>query len=439
MRTVGRWLLGAALVTGAVCAEDSAPSLTLDDCLLRGLEQATAMVNARMDVERSEWRIREVRSLILPGLSARSSHTQYEETISRTGGPDAAPGRDTLTGASAELSQLLYSGGSVRAALAASGTFRELALTQAALQEADLRRDIKTRFYAVILADEAVRIRRDSVAQLESLARQAETKFRGETASEFDVLTAKVQLANERPLLSEALRNRELVREGFRNLIRIDSLDFELQSDEAPLPPLPDLNRMLREGRLHQPAILQAALRVDLLTADLRVERGGYYPELRARAGYGGTNPPYVGSADDEWTWGWNAGLNLEWTLWDGDRRRSIIQNKVLERAQAMETLGETERETALSIRQAWLRLENAIGIYRAGTEAVTLAEKGLAIARTRFDAGIATPLDFNDSNLALNTAQFNRLQSLLAIRVALADLERATGLRESDFHREEP
>jgi outer membrane protein TolC len=431
-----RFILCAWLaVTGARAAEPL--QLTLEDCLRRGLERSSAMVNARMDVERAEWTIGEIRAQALPNLSARSSVTQYEEIVPQMGASGVS-GRDTLLGASAEVRQLLFSGGSVKAALSAAGLYRDLSSTRSAVQEAALRRDITIRFYAVLLADEAVRIRRDSIAQLESLATQAQTKFRGETASEYDVLTAQVQLANERPLLTDTLRNRELVREGFRNLIRLDSEAFELLVPDTPPPPLPDLDRLLRAGRMHQPAIQAAALQVNLLTQDILNARGGYFPELYARAGYGGTNPPFVGSEEDAWNWGWNAGINLEWSLWDGDRRRSIIRNKDLERSQAIETLGETERDTALAIRQAWLRMQHATETYRASAETVTLAEKGLAIARTRFDAGIATPLDFNDSNLALNTARFNRLQALLAIRAALADLEQAAGLKESEFHGEE-
>lgn len=429
-------ILFAGLAASGAFAADP-PRLTLEDCLRQGLERSTSMVNSRMDVERAEWTIGEIRAQALPNLAARSSATQYDEIVPMPGASGVS-GRDTLLNANAEVRQLLYSGGSVRAALSAAVLYRDLALTRSALQEAALRRDIQVRFYAVLLADEAVRIRRDSITQLESLVVQAETKFRGETASEFDVLTARVQLANERPLLTDALRNRELVREGFRNLVRIESHEYELESPGTSPPPLPDLDRLLRAAAAHQPAIRAASLQVDLLGKDIRNVQGGYLPEVYARAGYGGTNPPFVGSEANEWHWGWNAGFELEWSLWDGNRRRSIVRNKELEQSQAVETLGETERDTALAIRQAWLRMQHATETYRASAETVGLAEKSLAIARTRFDAGIATPLDFNDSNLAVNTARFNRLQALLGIRAAVADLEQASGLNESEFHGEE-
>ena len=42
------------------------------------------------------------------------------------------------------------------------------------------------------------------------------------------------------------------------------------------------------------------------------------------------------------------------------------------------------------------------------------LAEKSLEIARTRYENGLATYLDFTDANLSLNVARLTRLQARL-------------------------
>ena len=150
-------------------------------------------------------------------------------------------------------------------------------------------------------------------------------------------------------------------------------------------------------------------------------------PEIRAFAGYAGQNPEN-GTASAGWDWGWNAGLTAEWSLFDGALRRNVIREKRLELDKARETLADTERKVELEIRSLYLDLVQAAETVAASGDTVAEAEKGLAIARTRYDNGLSTYLDYTDANLALSIARLTRLQALHDHMNARVRLQQASG-----------
>ena len=120
--------------------------------------------------------------------------------------------------------------------------------------------------------------------------------------------------------------------------------------------------------------------------------------------------------------------MTAEWDLFDGALRRNRIREKSLELAKARETLADSERQVELEIRSHVLDLRQAEETVAASRDAVELAEKSLEIAKTRYENGLATYLDFTDANLALSLARLTRLQALHDHMNALARLRQASG-----------
>ncbi|MDZ4197953.1 MAG: TolC family protein, partial [Kiritimatiellia bacterium] len=130
----------------------------------------------------------------------------------------------------------------------------------------------------------------------------------------------------------------------------------------------------------------------------------------------------------------WNAGLQLKWELFDGGRRNALIDSLRMQLNQGRAETEEAERSITLQIRQAWLRMLHAKETLAAGDETVELAEKSLAIAQTRYEAGLSTALEFADARLACDTALFSRMQARMEWLSALADLEHAAATSKMDW-----
>jgi outer membrane protein TolC len=99
-----------------------------------------------------------------------------------------------------------------------------------------------------------------------------------------------------------------------------------------------------------------------------------------------------------------------------------------LEQEKAEASCADLRQQILLEVREAELTLRHAREALRGSAEGVTLAERALAIARARLDQGMATYLEFTDSNVALSRARLTRLGAMCACRQAWIELQYATG-----------
>jgi outer membrane protein TolC len=95
------------------------------------------------------------------------------------------------------------------------------------------------------------------------------------------------------------------------------------------------------------------------------------------------------------------------------------------------DTLEDVLRATRLEVDQLYLLLEEKRETLAGTAENIRLAERAVAIASVRFEQGLATFLDFSESNLALNRARLNHFEALLQYRQAFADLQHVVGIDE--------
>lgn len=428
------WILwmAAALLAGSAAADTNAPRYTLDDCVRIGLERATVIGNARRDEEIAAARIRQVRAGVYPQVGTKAGYARLDAVPSMDADGESIPmGREDNYSASAGLDQLLFSGGKVSAALEAARLYRDFAVEGTARTKARLERDITTAFRDLLLLRHATEVTEDSVRQLEEFVRQTETKFRSQTVSEFDLLSAKVRLANERPKMIRARNALSVSREAFRTLTRIDDADFVLDGELAYAPAAYDLAALQDGARTLRPELRQMRLQINLFEQDVVVAKGDYYPSLHGFAQYAGTDPDTTEFGSDTWGWHWSAGVTAQWSLFDGGLRRGVIQEKRLGLAKARADYDELTRVVLLEIKQAYLDLQDAAEATKGSQENVELAERALGIARTRYDAGLSTYLEFTETNLALRTAKLSLYQALRDHMNALTRLRHAAGLSD--------
>ena len=99
-----------------------------------------------------------------------------------------------------------------------------------------------------------------------------------------------------------------------------------------------------------------------------------------------------------------------------------------IQRDKAQAALEDLRNRVRLEVQQACLTLEYARSVLRGSAESVALAERALAIARTRMEQGMSTYLEFTDSNVAFSQARLTLLGALTRCRQAWIDLQYAAG-----------
>jgi len=402
------------------------PAYTLEECIRIGLERAVPVQNAIRDQQIAEATMKQARSQALPQINLSANYTRTDGETSPFFTADVK--RDSYSG-SATLRQTLYEGGKVSAAIRAAKAFRGYTAETRAAQEAALVRDISLAFNNILLTQATVAVQEESVKQLEAFAEQAQQKYEAETASEFDQLTAQVRLANERPKLIEARNALAVAKEAFRNLIVLNEEDFTLDGKLTYNPFDASPKALQAQAVNTRPEVRVQDKSIALHLEDLTTARGAYKPVVTADAVYSQENPDRYDGTRDEWEDHWQAGITATWALFDGGQRRGEVLEKGLELAKAQADRSDLLRTVSLDVKAAWLDMMAARETIAGAEENVRLAEKAFEIAKTRYDAGLATYLEFTDSNLSLNTARLNRFQSLEKHLSAVVRLKYAAGI----------
>lgn len=430
LRILALWTASIAAAGALRAQEAPVARYTLEDCIRIGMERSVRAANARRDQAIAGTIVGQARAEALPQLSLRGDYKRLDEvTTIDFGGATIPLGSLNNYSAAGEVSQLLFSGGRVRAALKAAGLSRELADWTKSDTEAALVRDIRTGFLGILLAQAAVQVAEESVVQTKALVAQTEEKQRMGRAAEFDAVSARVRLSNEVPILLRARNRLAVASEAFRWLVNLDGGPYELVGELACEAWDPDLAALQKQALANRSALRMMETVVRLREQDVAAAGSGVRPSVKAHGAYEGADPYSFGTAQGGWEWHWNAGLSLTWTLWDGALTRNVVAEKKLELEKSRADLEDLRRAVALEVQQAYLELAAAQETVQAGADSVAMAEQALEIAKARYEAGLATRLEFTDATLQLSTARLLRCTALHDHMAAAARLRYAAGL----------
>lgn len=421
-------LVVAMAATAGESGGQAAEALTLEACVRYGLVHSTAARLARLDEDIARTQVGQAGSLALPQVTLDATYRRLDEVQEVDFGEGTVPlGNLDNYEVVAGVSQLLYGGGQVGAALRAARLAREHADASRQATDAELIRDIKVQFYGLLLADERVAVQAASVEQLRSYASQTADRHRHGAVSEFDLLTAQVRLANEQPKLIAARNQRELARAAFATLLNHPgpvAVTGRLEQATLDLG-LEDMAQLALDQRQE---LRGSSIRIGLGREDIASARSEGLPSLRAFFNYHGANAYQFVAFQDDWEWHWNAGLVLSWNIWDGNLTRQTVRQKRFVFEQREAEYEAARQAVLLEVRQAYLALVHARELLAASGDSVALAERALAIARARYETGLSTYIEFTDANLALSTARLARAQALHDHAVALAQVAFACG-----------
>jgi outer membrane protein TolC len=403
--------------------------IRLEDCLTNGLAKSVAVQNSARDEQIAETRIDQVRADLFPHLGVGGTYRMSDEGIpmfSESGLP--VDSSEQTTDGGVEATQLLYNGGQVRAALDAARSYRDYRRQGSELARRELVRNIRLAFNELLMVRERLAVEQESHAQLSRFAEQVEQKFAQQTVSRFDLLSARVRLANHRPILIQAQNHVELAKEALRKVAYLPAGDFGVDGALEYEAVSVESTEAIRKGQERRLEIRQQESYVKLLRAGRRSVESAYWPEIRAFGSYNGSDPDNYHPEDPGWGWHWAAGVRAQWSWLDGGLRRAKVRENVEELSKAEADLGELMRSIEWEITRACVTMRNAEEALVGAKENVALAEEALQIARSRYDQGLATYLEFMESNVALSASKLVYFAALREHMDATIHLRHACG-----------
>jgi|YelNatPaOPRAMG01_1025707.scaffolds.fasta_scaffold07622_2 outer membrane protein TolC len=429
-------LLAFLLCFAAAVAVPAAEPVTLEDCLALALQQNPTIRNAQHEIQRRQGLVLQARAAALPQLTATGQYKRVDDNaIEIYPFQTSLPANEKQPwAATVEVSQLLYAGGRVRAAVRAAKLAEQIAVLDFQRTVADVLLAVRQTFYRVLLTRAQITVREQAVQLLQQQLHDVQLRFAAGTVPQFNVLRAEVELANARPALIRAQNDHRLAKEALARLLALDDpaarpaftpltvagqLEFARRDDSLPAA--------LTQALARRPELQQAAKRVQQKKEAVTVATAGAHPQFSLFADYGIRNTTY-GSDLDDTVHGWAVGVKATWNLFDGlETRGKVVQAKA-ELQQADCDAADTRRRIEFEVRQAYSDYLQACELIAAQKKVVAQAEESLRLATARFNAGSGTQLDVLSAQTALTEARSNEIQALYDYNVALAALDRATG-----------
>ena len=329
-----------------------------------------------------------------------------------------------------------YSGGlSVSLPVFAPALYKSISLTSTDVNLAveksrasrlDMVNQVTKAFFQLLLAQDSYEVLLKSYKQSEDNYNVVKAKYEQGTVSEYDKISADVQMRSLKPTVVSARNGVNLANLQLKVLMGMESdvkvavegnlKDYEMSMFTRQAMPRPD-------NLTNNSTLKQLELNALQLKQTLKLQYTNFMPTLSASFQY-----MYTSMNDNfkfkeyDWRPYSTIGLNLSIPLFKETR----IQMKQLE-----ENRINTERQLTM---QATGYLDNMAASTEqvvSNKEAVFQAEKGRTIAEKRYEVGKGTILELNSSEVALTEAQLTYNQSIYDYLVAKADLDLVLGIDE--------
>lgn len=322
-------LLFGALTSQAQNNRPQVPSLTLQECLTRGLENnyAIRMVKNRQQV--SDNNATAANAGLLPTVDVSASYggnLHTTRSTSRTTDVTTTE-RNALDGtldAGIDLNWTIFDGFSIWSNYKQLKLLKEQGEIQTRLTIEDYVAKLTAEYYNYI--QEKIRLKNFRYAM--SLSRErmriVEVRYHIGNFSRLDYLQAKVDFNADS---AQYMKQREVLNSSrirLNELMAIDDVTAYVAIRDTAINVNPDLRyEDLWQATLSaNSALLLADKQTDVTKADYKKIMSRDYPYVRLKAGYGYTMNTYeLSSLRKRDNWGLNAGVTVGFNLFDGKRR----------------------------------------------------------------------------------------------------------------------
>ena len=221
--------------------------------------------------------------------------------------------------------------------------------------------------------------------------------------AEVDVNNDSIRYINTQRLLANSKRDLNLV------LGRNVSTDFSVETN-ITFNLVFDLNTLLEKAKNYNVEIQKVNKNIELSEFDIKINKSNLFPSLNLNSSYGFNKSDNDATFNyaEQFSKGLNAGLSLNWDIFDGGTTKTRIQNaKIIEdnlKIQKEQIINELERNIANALEV----YNNALFILNAEEKNVETNKNNFSRTEEQFKLGQITSIEFRQAQLNLLNAQSN-------------------------------
>lgn len=282
-------------------------------------------------------------------------------------------------------------------------------------------------------------VREFSLALAQRLYDEAKTRRLTGVATDLDVLTGEVGVANARRALlqsGQTVKDRQDALLALIGQFELDAPVGVVRFSDAPAT-APVYATSLAIARENQPEYLSAKAAIKQYQIDVRLAHDAAKPDLSvgAAVGLNGTNRSSSSAYGDVFdrdnqAWQVDFAFNYPWGR-GAERARERQSRATLSREESR--LRQLEQFLEVNVRAAVRSVETNIESVRIASLASSLSQKQYELEKARFDAGLSTSRRVLEAQDDLETARVSELQARVELHTSIAALHRleGTGLQQ--------
>jgi len=433
-----------ALLSGVGVAAETV--LTIDETRRLALEYNRDLQSARKELDRSRGEIISARSGALPYISLDGRYTRnvkkremflpaifFDSTAGENDFVKIPAAQNNDFDLSLSLTQPLYVGGKVSAALSIAKIYEDYSAEKVKEVEAAVVFGAESAFYEALLAEANLEVLRSAYEQISYNLEVVEKSYDQGMVSEYELLRARVEKLNLEPQIVAVESEVSLSYKELKSFLGLPlDEEIELVSDlsDTALAELPELEVLIDYALEERPVIKQADLQTKGYDKAVQVARSDWiYPTLSFNSTY------QISASAEDFSLGerntaksLTASLLLSIPLFDGGRTIGEVRKAKVDYYQALLAEEKTRDRVRLEVEGAYDALIRAKKSLELQKETINQAAEGLRIANLRYESGIGTQLEVLSAQTALTEAKSNLARAVYSFRLAKSALKKAVG-----------
>lgn len=450
--------LGVSAQTTEGATEMTTMRLTLQEAIDLALSENPTIKVADLEVERYDYVRKEMLGNLYPSLSASGTYTYavVKSEISK----GLSFGADNTIAAAAE----------VGLPLVVPAVWRSIKMTKVQMENAvelarasriDMVNAVKKAYYNILLAEQSLAVLRSSEATVSKTVEDTRVQYEHGLASEYNLLTAEVQLSNLQPSIIQTANSIDVAKRLLKMYLSLpENIDIALVGTlddfrDAILNGGEQLSTDVSENS----TLKQLDIQAELLRQNLKLTQTSRMPTLAAFGQFaysgndmqrpdfsammgGGATGGTTGSTGSAgtaeavkksfyWQHPISIGVSLSVPIFSGFKNTNKVR-QVRNQIRQLELQRDyVAKSTDVQVRSSINNLLTAREKMFANEKTVAQAQKAYDISNTRYKAGAGTILELNTAELSLTQAKLNYSQAIYDYISAKADYDQIVGKEE--------
>ncbi|MDA8020792.1 MAG: TolC family protein [Thermoanaerobaculia bacterium] len=356
----------------------------------------------------------------------------FEEFVEQF--PGFTPGEQELYTVGVEVSQPIYSGGKVRAALDLAELVVDITDSQIDAVRLDTALSATEAWYRLQAARASLRtVTSQQEARRESL-QVVQDRFDLGEATRLELLRAEAALAEVGPTAAEAEGRVVVEAARLRALLGLESeVEIRGQSTtDTDVPQVPTRDELIHRAFETRPELRDLLLQEDALHRQRTVAAAESKPQVELNGEYG-RQVRLLENLDDDLFQNWSVSVSLSWNVFDGGRVAGQVAQIDSQKAQLQWRREELRRQIVADVEQSLAALRTAVESERASVVSAAAATEAARVAAETYRQGVALQADLLDAQDRAISAELEATQARLERQIQWARLKRAIGRLPTD------